>query len=63
MGICATCGESFPVEVWECPCGHHNHAEDDECGNCHQPAPVDTDSLAYRLGQEAGARAVIPPRP
>jgi hypothetical protein len=59
MAICMTCGESFSVEVWECACGHHNHAADDECGNCHQSAPVDTNSLAYKLGQEAGARAVM----
>lgn len=34
--ICDACGEDFPGPVWECSgCGHHNHAEDGECGNCH----------------------------
>lgn len=54
--ICDTCGEAFDVPVWECPeCGHHNHEEDDECGNCHGFSMA-----GYRAGRAAGAVAFIP---
>lgn len=34
--VCATCGESFSVPVWEClACGHHSHDDETECGDCH----------------------------